>query len=265
MLRSTRRLKSLYRTQTRNASPSPSTLISAWGRRQPAARPAGTSASTQRPNVTHPFRRQSPQIDVAPPPAGRTDTAGRRCDGRRRNSPPPVAREANEIAALTCRSDHQVKSTASGAIEQRSLCGIRARALVWADDRFRFGGDFEPAIGLATFQAPVQLPPNLCFATHSASLPRAADGCIARMMRKPNGARTPRCCFRRASGCWFATIWIVRASPAARSLRPIRASAPAPCRPAELHRSAPFSAGVFVSPAIRRLARFRWPGGRAPA
>ena len=43
------------------------------------------------------------------------------------------------------------------------------------------------------------------FATHSAVLPRAADGCIARMMRKPNGARTPRCCFRRASGCWFAT------------------------------------------------------------
>ena len=29
---------------------------------------------------------------------------------------------------------------------------------------------------------------------HSAVLPRAADGCIARMMRKPNGARTPRCC-----------------------------------------------------------------------
>ena len=42
-------------------------------------------------------------------------------------------------------------------------------------------------------------------ATHSAVLPRAADGCIARMMCKPNAARTPRCCFRRASGCWFAT------------------------------------------------------------
>ena len=27
------------------------------------------------------------------------------------------------------------------------------------------------------------------FATHSTSLPHAADGCIARMMRKPNRAR----------------------------------------------------------------------------
>jgi hypothetical protein len=43
------------------------------------------------------------------------------------------------------------------------------------------------------------------FATHSAVLPRAADVCIPRIMRKPNGARSPRCCFRMASGCWIAT------------------------------------------------------------
>jgi len=37
-------------------------------------------------------------------------------------------------------------------------------------------------------------------------LPRAADGCIARMMRKPNCAGlTPHCCFDTASGYWFAT------------------------------------------------------------
>ena len=61
------------------------------------------------------------------------------------------------------------------------------------------------------------LGPRYCNATHSAVLPRAADGCIARMMRKPNGARTPRCCFRRASGCRFATDGIVGSATASRS------------------------------------------------
>ena len=42
-------------------------------------------------------------------------------------------------------------------------------------------------------------------------MPGAADGCTARMTRKPNGAalagrHTPRCCFCRASGCWHATL-----------------------------------------------------------
>ena len=42
----------------------------------------------------------------------------------------------------------------------------------------------------------------------SSAMPGAADGCTARMTRKPNGAalaelrHTPRCCFCRASGCW---------------------------------------------------------------
>ena len=33
------------------------------------------------------------------------------------------------------------------------------------------------------------LGPRYAFATHSAVLPRTGDGCIARMMRKPNHAR----------------------------------------------------------------------------
>ena len=47
-----------------------------------------------------------------------------------------------------------------------------------------------------------------CYATHSAVLPRASDGCIARMMRKPNRARLrsdAALLLFRASGCWFAT------------------------------------------------------------
>ena len=47
-----------------------------------------------------------------------------------------------------------------------------------------------------------------CYATHSAVSPRAADGCIARVMRKPNGARLTSdaaLLLRRSSGCWFAT------------------------------------------------------------
>jgi hypothetical protein len=47
------------------------------------------------------------------------------------------------------------------------------------------------------------------FAGHSAVVPRAADGCIARMIRKPTGASLASAlhsCFRRPSGCWCATI-----------------------------------------------------------
>src|SRR5271154_4633957 len=41
----------------------------------------------------------------------------------------------------------------------------------------------------ATFGSRRALAASYAFATHSTVSPRAADGCIARMMRKPNGAR----------------------------------------------------------------------------
>ena len=75
-------------------------------------------------------------------------------------------------------------------------------------ERVQYGGVTDvvlpPSLEQWVFDWFAQQPP-----THSAVSPRAADGCIARMMRKQNlrqaDVETPRCCFRRASCCWFAT------------------------------------------------------------
>lgn len=42
---------------------------------------------------------------------------------------------------------------------------------------------------IGTISRPPTSAPDDCVATHSALLPPAADGCVARTMRKPNGAR----------------------------------------------------------------------------
>ena len=68
---------------------------------------------------------------------------------------------------------------------------FRHPEVVGADERFGDQGSSAPAI------------PRERYATHPVVWPRAADGCLARMMRKPNRPsrrRTPRCCFCRALG-----------------------------------------------------------------
>jgi hypothetical protein len=66
---------------------------------------------------------------------------------------------------------------------------FRVHAVVGPDDRFHLGAGSQSAIASATKRSSGRQPPRYWNATHSVVLPRAADCCIARVMRKPNRAR----------------------------------------------------------------------------
>ena len=137
-----------------------------WGSRDPKSRPHNRRCRRYRPALTK----------TSAVPNKRAGPLPRSC---RRVTMPPKAPRDTPCRALSClaASGGRLHCPDDAQAERREVA-----ALLLSYD-----------IGLLVRHA------LSCLAV------RAAEVCIARMMRNANGARSPRCCFRLASDCWFAT------------------------------------------------------------
>ena len=113
------------------------------------------------------------------------------------------------------------QTTTTARASRAALRHAVRRLQPWCSERAEAGTPRSPQH--TDLSSAARQPPRAGSATHSAVSPRAADGWIVRMMRKPSGARgrpTPRYCFCRTSHCWFATNALVCAGQRRRLLSP---------------------------------------------